>query len=250
MAGHASAATVQSWTLIDSNCTAGCPSSNTFRQYQSNNGQTLGVQALYVRNGSLDNTFRRTDADGTALISSQGTSGIGLTNPRTDNDVESASPNHAIDNINNRDFVLLDFGQLMDLTSFSVGWIGSDSDMSFLFAPTSWNMGTQPIFDPITGLQNNTTINDLINGTITGSVVNSNKWSQQNFEGVAANTTYSFASGTRARYALVSGALDENNDAFKFKVIKGTQVPVPGTLALLGLGMGALCWVRRHNAKS
>lgn len=236
--GAALAAVAQTWTLVDANCTLNCSSSNTYREYRSNEGGTLKVQALYTTGSSLNNNLQRRQSGSSAVISSQDPNGIGLTNP-VSGDRENYSPDHAIDNIKNRDFVLLDFGQLMDLSSFSIGWKGGDSDMSFLFAPETWDMSSMPLYNPTTGQSNGTSINDLI----------ASQWSRQNFDNVGLNSSVSFASGTRSRYALVSGALGSTNDAFKFKTITATAVPIPGTLALVGLGLGVLGWTRRSANK-
>ena len=72
---------------------------------------------------------------------------------------------------------------------------------------------------------------------------------EQNFNNVAANTTVNLAKGTKSRYALVSGALASaytGNDAFKLKTF---TAPTPGTLALIGLGLGALVWFRRRSSQ-
>jgi hypothetical protein len=236
VSGSAYAAVAQTWTLIDSNCTSGCPGGSSIRTYTSNQGGVLTAQALYVRNSDLNNEFRRAESAGgmNALLTTQDPNGIGLSNPRS-GDSEWTSPNHAIDNIVNRDFVLLDFGKVTPMNSFSVGWIGGDSDISILFAPTNWNMATTPIFNTGDGTSNGTSINDLIGAN----------WSQLNFNNVAANSTVNFGKGTKSRYALVSGALASaytGNDAFKLKTF---TAPTPGTLALLGLGLGAIVWFRR-----
>ncbi len=242
--GAASAATSQTWTLTSGNCITNCASSNQYRQYQSNLGGIVSVQAIFSTNSSLGNNHqRRLSTGGNALVTTQDPNGVGITNP-VSGDSESSSPNHAVDNVNNRDFLLLDFGQLMDFSSFSIGWKDSDGDLSFMFAPTNWNMSANPLYDTATGLSNGTSITDLIGAS----------WKRQDYENVATNSTINLVNSTyttapRSRYVLVSGQLNSTDldDAFKFKTITGKVVPLPGTLALFGAGIFALGWQRRRG---
>lgn len=243
IAAAANAAAVQTWTFNTSTCLTNCSSSSQFRQYKSDLGGVVSVQALYTTNSNLNNNLQARQSGSSATVTTQDPNGVGITNP-VSGDSETSSPNHAIDNISNRDFLLLDFGEVMDLTSFSIGWKGSDSDMSFLYAPLNWDMtqAANQLYNPSTGQQNGTSINDLI----------ASSWTPQNYNDVATNTGTNFVNGTyttpvKSRYLLVSGALngDSTGDAFKFKTITGSAAPLPGTLALLGLGFATLIWNRR-----
>ena len=61
-------------------------------------------------------------------------------------------------------------------------------------------------------------------------------------------TSIGVTTGITGNYIVVAGRLGENDDAFKFKSITATSVvPVPGTLALLGLGLFGLAAVRRRS---
>lgn len=176
-----------------------------------------------------------------------GSSGVGVNNGFTSADTgEGNPPEHAIDNDGLTDAVLLDFGagNLFKMNSFSIGWYNTDADITLLAYTGSGTPGS-------------TTLSGLLTSGWTGK----NYWdTQSSVSGSAINTNLTVSS----RYWLVlaynpaftnlsSGSTANSTtgtDYFKFKSITGdfiaTNVPLPATTALLGIGAMAF-WRRRYQ---
>jgi len=252
----AGAATTYTWDL-----TTGSGTPNT-RTYTSNSGgQSLTVRALYSANTS-DGTgalkSNESSSSTKAGLASYGTSGLGVVNPvdcTGTGCVETTSPYHATDNMGNADdFMLLDFGQVLAPQSFQIGWKGSDSDMDFFIGPAN---ATAVNFTNANGTSNGTTIASLLAAG----------WTKVNFQDVpdcdptqsACPTQFSggtgYSTSLKGRYMIVAGQLNGSNDAFKFSQItmnlpSGGSSPLPGTLALLGVGAFGMAWTRKRQAKA
>lgn len=172
---------------------------------------------------------------------------------------ESSSPEHAVDN-----------GQVVDVMVFelptgdwkfnsvSVGYIGADSSNDVRV----WVGSTAPANADFRNVcfqgASCTTANDLDNS---GGVY---KFTDLGSQVVNAGQSFSAASGgIDARYIVVIGSTraepsttTKKYDAFKISGLAATftappppssgQVPVPGTVALLGLGLAALAATRRR----
>lgn len=178
-----------------------------------------------------------------------GSSGVGVNNGFTATDIgEGNPPEHAVDNDGLTDAVLLDFGagNLFKMNSFSIGWYSTDADITLLAYTGS-------------GTPASTTLSGLLSNGWTGK----NYWdTQSSVSGSAINTNLTLSS----RYWLVlaynsaftnltSGSTVNSTtgtDYFKFRSVSGdfiaTNVPLPATTALLGIGALAL-WRRSRNRR-
>lgn len=150
---------------------------------------------------------------------------------------------HATDNAVGVDALLLSFGSKVSLSQLSVGWTGTDSDMSLL----AWTgSGAAPV-----------SVAGLAPGSMTG-------WTLVgNYSDVLTSAPATVSTNLYSSYWLVSayssayggGTWTEGNDSFKLSSIlgktcngvgetqtgnaclTGSRVPEPGSLVLLGLGL-------------
>lgn len=190
-----------------------------------------------------------------AYITLNGSSGLGVRN----NDCsgfanctgggsdanEGLSPEHAIDNNGRTDSILFSFTDKVNLTSFSAGWVSTDSDFSVLAYTGAGNPAT------------------LAGQSYAGLL--SNGWSLiGNFLAGSSTGAHDFANNIYSSYWLI-GALNTmvggdstkaGNDYFKLISLAGCTcdnappgtpgcstggggggVPEPGTLLLMGAGL-------------
>ena len=220
--------------------------STNWRDFTSGS-KTVRVRALYTGNDGATTEFRiRESATGPASGRDYARihaydKGLGIVNPVNTN--ETSSPNHATDNSDRDEFLLFDFGEVMDLQSFQIGYGSGDTDIDIWVGPN--NASAFDFFDPTNGLTNGTTVSDLISAGFT---------KYNTFANVGVGNLVSTGSNlpgggnSKGRYMLVSGALNSgNNDAFKFSALTLTATPTPGTIALLGIGLIAVAWSRRRG---
>jgi hypothetical protein len=160
-------------------------------------------------------------------------SGIGVENQN--------SPQHAVDNSSgDYDALLFSFNKVVDVSGLGIGWYQTDADVSVL-AYT----GATPFSGNLNGFGSN------------WNVLLSNGWSLVgNYN---RNGTGSFAinpADIDSQYWLVGaynsafgGSLSQKNDYLKLKSItfEAVQLPEPGTLLLLTMGLFGLV-VRRRRA--
>jgi len=166
---------------------------------------------------------------------------------------ESAtSPNHALDSSGPDEFVLVSFAQAVNLTNVGVGWFNTDFDITVLAFTGS---GTP-------NLTNNTlSAADLAGGATTGLI--NGGWTlvgnRSNASATLAGTVnnYTLANNISSSHWLIGayntgvGGTNEGwttgDDFFKLLHVGGlttpsgggggAPVPVPGTLALIALGL-------------
>lgn len=190
-----------------------------------------------------------------AYITLNGSSGLGVRNNDCSgfanctgggSDVnEGLSPEHSIDNNGRTDSILFSFTDKVNLTSFSAGWVSTDSDFTVLAYTGAGNPAS------------------LANQTYAGLL--SNGWSLiGNFLAGSSTGAHDFANSTYSSYWLI-GALNTmvggdstkaGNDYFKLISLAGCTcdnappgtpgcstggggggVPEPGTLLLMGAGL-------------
>lgn len=199
------------------------------------------------------NTANGSEGSNTVLASAyltpQGSSGLGI--KHADGETTS-SPQHAADNYERKESFLFSFaGDKVNLTSSYFGWIANDSDFS-VYAYTGAGVGS------VSGL---TYGNLASNGwTLVGHY---NEASQSNNSG----DTKSFANTIFSSYWLIgayNGAgADSKSDYFKLKTVSGltcadnpggqgcgggsSQVPEPGTLLLVSMGLLGLTRMTRRR---
>jgi len=202
-----------------------------------------------------------------AYITLNGSSGLGVRNNdctgysnctggTTGRDTnEGVSPEHSNDNNGRVDSILFSFTDKVNLTSFSAGWVSTDSDFTVLAYTGAGNPAS------------------LANQSYAGLL--SNGWSLiGNFLGGTSTGAHDFANNTYSSYWLI-GALNTfvggdpakaGNDYFKLISLAGCTcdnappgtpgcstggggggVPEPGTLLLMGAGLLGLTRFRTRR---
>jgi len=284
----ANAATTQTWDLTTGDTTSpyvnawAYTNANgktlTLRAFYADNlynvNDTVG-ENTFNRNGTLktatqDATIKSTNGTTVAGLGSFGGSGVGISNPvdgpQTGLQENSTGGQHAIDNYDAyssngavsttttakhaHDFLLMDFNEAMELNSFRIGWKAyANTGIDFLVAP-----------DSVTGSV------DLA-GTNVATLITQG-WKTLSFNDVsdcvpdpgsaACPTQFSgggaqYSAGMKSRFVIATGALGGNDDAFKFSQItmtssSGGSAPIPGTAALLLVGIAGLAFTRRDSA--
>jgi hypothetical protein len=173
---------------------------------------------------------------------------------------EDISPEHATDNKEVLDLLVIELptlpvGTVWDLEAFKLGWAqengaGTSADVSMFIGGK--NLGANYDFaannvcmdfsgGACAGMNKLSTLGGGFTD-ITAAIANSGN-------NIVQDTTTTVNTAATGNYLIVSGRLGDKDDAFKFKSITATQkVPVPGTLALLGLGLIGLVANRRRTA--
>ena len=208
--------------------TAGLPGSS-FVETSLSGGQTITMKAYSATNN--------TTATWTAAnFTNQATAGLGILHSGE----PSTAPQHAIDSVNNTDFVLIDagVGKTFDWTQLEIGY-GVDN----------YNTGSE--------IANQADIKLWTGNTLPGTLTGNNiaGFSQTSLSNVAINSLTSIDGGSGgnlspSRYLIIAGDV---NDAFKLKEIRGqtgtppSQVPEPAPIALLGLGLLGFTLARRRS---
>jgi hypothetical protein len=224
---------------------------------------TVGTQTLKVRAYSTRTADQTSGGLWRIAQIHEYTGGFGVTNVVSGDTGEGITPEHATDNNQVFDTLVFELPSSgFDLEAFRLGWaseqIGSggtytgEADLQAFFGGN--NLGADYNFSnacfsnnvnsPCTASQNLTGIGGLGFTDITSLIANGGS-------NVPVNTTENIAGIQSGRYLVMAGALGGTNDNFKVNMIQATglvppQVPEPGTLALLALGLFGLVALKRR----
>jgi PEP-CTERM motif len=243
-----------------------CNSSSCASSVGSSWGNTRGVSAVESVSGSVitvtasavSNTGGSSTANNaaaqtieTAYLAAYNGGGLAVRNrdlSSSDPDSgENVSPEHAIDNNERYDMVLLTFSEAVSLSSIKLGWMGSDSDVTIMgYNGSATNA-------PLTGL---TYANLVSNGWLAiGSYadVGTSSAKTVNTANFSSTTWLVGAYNPLADAGAASWSI--GNDAIKLLSISisdkttppPTEVPEPGSLALVGLALAGIAVSRRKK---
>jgi hypothetical protein len=167
--------------------------------------------------------------------------GIGVRNP--DNNNETSSPNHAIDNKGRDDFVVFEYEDAnYNPTGFMIGWKEKDADIRGWIGGESLGAG----YD-----FTDSRVSDLAGLGFTSF----------RFDNVSVGTLNLFNTDLTGRYLILAPQLydipniaDKKYDYFKISELRGTSIdPIPpaeisepGTAALLGVALAGF-WANRRQ---
>jgi hypothetical protein len=222
-------------------CAGGAACKTTFTS--TTGGLSLSARAYST---NIYDTTAAYDVSGNWIegqIAGYGSSGLGVRNLNASDTNENVSPEHATDNQGVKDLVVFELPSTStwNAQSFQLGWWSGDADVQ------AWVGNTAP------------TGNDFRNVCFSGAGCQTLtslgfqdlgvRYDVQTGVTTALNTT---ATG---KYLILAGELVGQLDAFKISQLvantvtgPGGNVPEPATVAIFGLGLLMLSWLRLQRS--
>ncbi len=245
-AGGASAQS-RVWNFGDTTAPGSCPTGGGTYTASYGNSLSCSMQPNGTTTTLTATAFSNTASSGTvyatAAINYQGTgSGIGVYNQSEG--LTAGSPDHAMDNNGTgADMILLSFASAEVLKSVTLGWSHTDSDFQVL----RWTGA-----GAATAIAGRTAAQLLTDGwALVSSVNGGNTGTTDTSYGInATNLSSSYWLISAYNSAFGGSNYTTGVDGFKLLAVAAAGVPVPGTLALAGLGLLAAGAVRRRAAKA
>lgn len=185
--------------------------------------ELVKVRAYSVSSSSSGNNFA---AEQVNLYSG----GLGVRTTSTNPDESNTSPQHATDNSGRFEFLLFEFDSAkFKATGFEIGWWNTDADIQV------WVGGTS------TAGLNLADSNAACGGSCDFSELGALGFVQAGtYDDVQTNTLKTINTTTTGRYVLIAGKVvgnDSLKDYFKLDKIKGTEVPEPSSMLLVGAAL-------------
>jgi hypothetical protein len=262
-----SGAASANWTFQNTTVTPIGTGATTFNSQDAGaSTATVQLAAVYAANSGFS-----TNKWAAATLTNQGGSGQGVCSTNDGNNCQS--PDHAVDNTNNTEGVLLKFSSSVILSSIGLGWTNSSTSVDIsLFR---WmGDGAPPVVGSgaaaMTGWELVGEYGNMVQDTI--PVYNAVNTNQANGTGAAGSgkrgsswwmiAAYNSAFTATAKETRDAATLDNGNDYFKLFGVTGTtcanvagadcgykKLPEPATLALTSVALLGVAGLRRRKAR-
>ncbi|MBI5257009.1 MAG: PEP-CTERM sorting domain-containing protein [Burkholderiales bacterium] len=264
---------------LGNTCTDIGASPTTMGQKNTGTCGTVDGFATKVTGWAADTTASATASFTQQWVQNYGSgSGLGVKLTSGTGAIETTSPDHAVDNNQQLEGVLLYFGQAITLKQLAVGWASADSDLSlFAYTGSATSSATTAMSGTKVGgatgtsgiggswaLVGNYANADNPNGSTTTDTpfgvnagnVSSSWWFVSAYNSKFGGSCTGTDGNASTSCSNTNNTTSSPTDFFKFLSVAGTygggntqQTPEPASIALVSMGLiGALGLRRRRNA--